>query len=50
MADEKRIAFVTGASRGIGKAIALQLADDGRHVILASRSEGHFPRSGGRLE
>lgn len=34
-----RIAFVTGASRGIGKAIALRLAKDGRHVVLASRSE-----------
>lgn len=35
-----RIALVTGASRGIGKGIALRLAKDGRHVVLASRSEG----------
>jgi len=35
-----RVAFVTGASRGIGKAIALRLARDGRHVVLASRSAG----------
>ncbi|MCA9298453.1 MAG: SDR family NAD(P)-dependent oxidoreductase, partial [Phycisphaerales bacterium] len=36
----QRIAIVTGASRGIGKAIALRLARDGRHVVLMSRSEG----------
>jgi 3-oxoacyl-[acyl-carrier protein] reductase len=38
--SDKRIAFVTGASRGIGKGIALRLAKDGRHVVLVSRSEG----------
>lgn len=34
----KRVAIVTGASRGIGKAIAMRLAADGRHVALLSRS------------
>jgi 3-oxoacyl-[acyl-carrier protein] reductase len=35
-----RVAIVTGASRGIGKSIALRLARDGRHVVLVSRSAG----------
>lgn len=37
-----KIAFVSGASRGIGEAIAKLLAQQGAHVIVSSRKlEGH---------
>jgi citronellol/citronellal dehydrogenase len=34
-----RVAIVTGASRGIGKAIALRLAREGADVVIAAKSE-----------
>lgn len=34
-----RVAIVTGAARGIGKAVALELARAGAHVVVAGRSE-----------
>src|SRR5271170_6678422 len=34
-----RVAIVTGASRGIGKALAIRLAEEGADVVVAAKSE-----------
>jgi NAD(P)-dependent dehydrogenase (short-subunit alcohol dehydrogenase family) len=57
MLDKNLIALVTGANRGIGKEVALELAKAGAMVIVGARNEedgietrDHILRNGGRAE
>lgn len=44
-----RIALVTGASRGIGKAIALRAAQDGANIVIAAKTAEPHPRLPGTI-
>lgn len=58
MNAEKKIAIVTGASRGIGRAIAIELASEGALVIInyngskekAEEVKAHIQNQGGQAE
>ncbi|TVS13588.1 MAG: NAD(P)-dependent oxidoreductase [Wenzhouxiangella sp.] len=41
--------FITGASRGIGKAIALRAAADGANVVIAAKTERAHPKLPGTI-
>lgn len=46
---ENKTVFITGASRGIGKAIALKLAADGANIVVAAKSTEENPKLGGTI-
>src|SRR4029453_18706678 len=49
MSLNNKTAFITGASRGIGKAIALQLAKNGANIVIAAKSVEENPKLGGTI-
>ncbi len=46
---EGKIAIVTGASRGIGRAIALRLAEDGATLVLAARTAADLEKVAAKI-
>ncbi|HEX5277351.1 MAG TPA: NAD(P)-dependent oxidoreductase, partial [Fluviicoccus sp.] len=49
MSLKNQTVFITGASRGIGRAIALRCARDGANVVIAAKSEEPHPKLGGSI-
>ncbi|WP_406672393.1 SDR family oxidoreductase [Natronospira sp.] len=45
----KRTLFITGASRGIGRAIALRAARDGANIVIAAKTDRRHPKLPGTI-
>ncbi|MEO6837627.1 MAG: NAD(P)-dependent oxidoreductase, partial [Ginsengibacter sp.] len=49
MSFQNKTVFITGASRGIGKAIALRLAKEGANIVVVAKSTVENPKLGGTI-